>query len=181
MPRFPASLRTERLTLQLPDAEDAHVEHEMIIESLDHLWPWFGFRANPPTLAERMALAARQRAQAGEGTAGTYIIRAGDRPVGKAWLEVDGSSARLGWWLRASAVGHGYATEAVRALSGLAFEGGITRLEAHTDPDNAPSRALAERAGFVLEEVREDAYDRPDGLRRPECVYVLLDEAAARR
>jgi RimJ/RimL family protein N-acetyltransferase len=176
---FPGSLRTERLTLRLPDDEEARVEHEMILESLDHLWPWFGFRANPPTLAERMELAARHRAQAAEGTSGTYILHSGDRPVGKAWLEVEGSIARLGWWLRASAVGHGYATEALRALAGLAFEGGITRLEAHTDPDNAPSRALAERAGFVLEEIRQDAYTRPDGLRRPECVYVLLKEASA--
>ena len=174
MQPFPGSLRTERLRLRLPNDEEARLEHEMIQESLDHLWPWFGFRANPPTLAERMELAARQRAQALEGTAGTYLVHAGDRPVGKAWLEVDGSIARLGWWLRMSALGHGYATEAVRALSALAFESGITRLEAHTDPDNAPSRALAERAGFVLEEIRDDAYDRPDGLRRPECVYVLL-------
>ena len=176
MQPFPGSLRTQRLTLRLPNDEEARLEHEMLLESLDHLWPWFGFRDNPPTLAERLELAARQRAEAVAGTAGTYIVHAAGRPVGKAWLEVEGSTARLGWWLRASAVGHGYATEAVRALSRLAFDSGIERLEAHTDPDNGPSRSLAERAGFVLEEIRQDAYDRPDGLRRPECVYVLLNE-----
>ena len=80
----------------------------------------------------------------------------------------------MGWWLRAGATGHGYATEAVRALSALAFDHGVERVEAHTDPDNAPSRALAERAGFVLDEIREDAHDRPDGVHRPDCVYVQL-------
>ena len=146
----------------------------MILESLDHLWPWFSFRAEPPTLAERMALAARQRADAAAGTAATYVVFAGDQAVGKVWLEVDGPKATMGWWLRAGATGHGYATEAVRALSELAFDYGVERLEVHADPDNAGSRKLAERAGFVLEEIRQDAHDRPDGVRRPECIYVLL-------
>ena len=48
------------------------------------------------------------------------------------------------------------------------------RVVANTDPDNAASRALAERAGFVLRETCEDCYERPDGVRRPECIYELL-------
>ena len=170
---FPVSLQTARLTLRLPDDAGARLEHEMILESLDHLWPWFSFRAKRPTLAERMELAARQRAEAAAGTTATYIVSAGDRAVGKVWIEVDGQIAMMGWWLRASATGHGYATEAIRALAELAFDYGIERVAAHTDPDNAPSRALAERAGFVLEEIKQDLYVRPDGVRRPECVYVL--------
>jgi RimJ/RimL family protein N-acetyltransferase len=167
-------LHTTRLTLRLPDDEVARVEHEMILESLDHLWPWFASRAEPPTLAERVALAARQRDDAAAGTAATYVAFAGKQAVGKVWMEVDGPTARLGWWLRAGATGHGYATEAARALSKLAFDSGIERLEAHMDPDNARSRALAERAGFVLQEIRQDVHDRPDGVRRPGCVYALL-------
>jgi len=147
----------------------------MILESLDHLWPWFSFRAEPPTLTARMKLAARQRADAAEGTVATYVVFAGDQAVGKVWFEVQGQTATMGWWLRAGATGHGYATEAVSALSELAFDFGVERLEAHTDPDNAPSRALAERVGFVLQEIRQDVYDRPDGVRRPECVYALLN------
>ena len=178
---FPRTLHTARLTLRLPNAELARVEHEMILESLDHMWPWFIFRAQTPTLAERVALAAQQRAEADAGTVATYVVFAGDRAVGKVWFDVDGSMATVGWWLRASATGHGYATEAVRALCNLAFDVGVERLEAHTDPDNAPSRALAERVGFVLEEIQQDVRDRPDGVRRPECIYVLLREPGGRR
>ena len=172
---FPDSIHTERLTLRLPDDGDARAEHDMILESLDHLWPWFGFRAGPPALEDRLALAARQRADAAAGVAATYMVFAGDGPVGKVWFEVDGPKARMGWWLRAGATGHGYGIEAVRALSELAFESGLERVEAHTDPDNAASRALAERAGFVLREIQGDAHDRPDGVRRPSCVYVLVN------
>jgi len=172
---YPSSLRTDRLTLRMPDDDDdARIEHEMIMASLDHLWPWFSFRADPPTLAERVDLIARHRAASEAGTMATYLVLAGDEPVGKIWIEVKGAMATMGWWLKSGATGHGYATEAVRALAAAAFDRGIERLEAHTDPDNAASRALAERAGFVLETILEDAHDRPDGVRRPECVYVLL-------
>jgi RimJ/RimL family protein N-acetyltransferase len=148
----------------------------MILESLDDMWPWFVFRAQPPTLEDRIELAARQRAEAEAGKVATYLVFAGDEPVGKAWFDVADKTAEMGWWLRSSATRHGYATEAVQALATLAFEFGVERLEAHTDPDNTPSRALAERAGFVLERIRPDAHDRPDGVRRPDCIYVLLSE-----
>jgi RimJ/RimL family protein N-acetyltransferase len=174
MRRFQASLRTTRLTLRAPDDEDVRLEHEMILESLDHLWPWFAFRAHPPTLAERLELAARQRVEMAEGSGATYLVLGGVRAVGKIWLDVRGTTSEMGWWLRAGATGHGYATEAVRALSALALDVGVERLEVHTDPDNVRSRALAERAGFVLEEIRPDWRDRPDGVRRPECIYALL-------
>jgi RimJ/RimL family protein N-acetyltransferase len=171
---FPVSLRTARLELRQPDDDIARLDHEMVLESLDHLWPWFGFRANPPTLAERTELARRHRADAAAGTGVTYVIFAGDRAVGKLWIDFVDTTATMGWYLRATATGRGHATEAVRAVSQLAFDVGAERIEAHTDPDNAASRALAERAGFDLEEIRPDAHDRPDGVRRPDCIYVLL-------
>jgi RimJ/RimL family protein N-acetyltransferase len=158
----------------LTNEEFGHLDHAMVHESLDHMWPWFKFRAEPPTLADRVALAVRHRADAMAGKGATYILLAHDDAVGKVWFDIDGRTATMGWYLRASATGHGYATEGVRALVDLAFKAGVERIEAHTDPDNASSRAVAERAGFVLEEIREDAYDRPDGVRRPDCVYVLL-------
>lgn len=177
MPVFPEAVRSERLTLRQPDEAGARAEHEMILESLDHLWPWFGFRANPPSLAERLELAAQHRADAAAGTGVTYVVFAGERALGKVWMEVGGKTARMGWWLRAGATRQGHATEAVRALLGVARTAGIVRIEAHTDPDNAPSRALAERAGFVLEEIQQDVRDRPDGARRPECIYVIPQPA----
>jgi RimJ/RimL family protein N-acetyltransferase len=172
-PPFPSTVNTERLTLRLPNDEGARQELEMILESLDHLWPWFSFRAVPPKLAERIDLAARHRAEALAGKSASYLVFADDRPVGKVWLNATtDTTVTLGWWLRVSATGQGYATEAVRALVDLALKCGFARIEVHTDPDNARSRALAERAGFVLEEIRPDFHDRPDGARRPECIYV---------
>jgi len=56
----------------------------------------------------------------------------------------------VGYWLRASARGHGLMTEAVRAVVQWARdEHGIEQLFLWTHPDNHPSQAVAERVGFV--------------------------------
>jgi len=145
---FPSSLQTPRLTLRLPDDEGARVEHEMILESLDHLWPWFAFRAKPPTLAERVALATRQRAEAMEGTAASYVVFAGDQAVGKVWIDVKGTTAEMGWWLRASATGHGYATEAGRAAVDVARRIGAQSVWSFTSVGNERSQAVMRRLGL---------------------------------
>ena len=62
----------------------------------------------------------------------------------------DEGSAEVGYDLTESARGHGYATEALRALAAWAQgRGGIRRLVARIDRDNGPSQRVAERAGFT--------------------------------
>jgi ribosomal-protein-alanine N-acetyltransferase len=60
--------------------------------------------------------------------------------------------ATVGYGLAPEAVGHGYMTESVLGVTDLAFrELGLHRLEVNIMPRNAPSLAVAERAGFVRE------------------------------
>ncbi|WP_107064553.1 GNAT family N-acetyltransferase [Streptomyces sp. NRRL S-118] len=93
--------------------------------------------------------------------AGTYrpgwgpyaIVRASDRrAVGAmgfhAAPDPDGG-AEIGYDLVKSARGHGYATEALRALTAWAFaRPELKLLRATVDHDNAPSHAVLTRAGF---------------------------------
>ena len=72
--------------------------------------------------------------------------------VGQAGLlrcEIDGSpEIEVGWWLAASAWGHGYATEAALALRDFAFrELGLDRLSIVLYAENVKSVAVAERIG----------------------------------
>ncbi|MFE1550387.1 GNAT family N-acetyltransferase [Streptomyces sp. NPDC058718] len=61
----------------------------------------------------------------------------------------------VGYWLHKDHRGHGYMTEAVRALAHWAFTGlGCTRLIWRAEVGNAGSRAVAERVGFALEGVQ---------------------------
>lgn len=74
-------------------------------------------------------------------------------PLGQVYL-AKGEQAvwTLGYVFGRPGQGRGYATEAVRALVGAAFRRwGAHRIEAHCNPENAPSWRLLERLGFRRE------------------------------
>ena len=76
---------------------------------------------------------------------------------GQPEIEVGYRLARRFW-------GHGYATEAVRAVRDYAFSGlNISRLIAMIDPGNVASIRVAEKAGFRYEkDVMLEGYTHPD-------------------
>jgi ribosomal-protein-serine acetyltransferase len=81
----------------------------------------------------------------------------------------------LGYWLAEAAQGRGLATRAVAALIDHAFgEWGLHRVEIRAAVDNAPSRAVCERAGLTFEgELREA--ERVGGRYHDLAVYSVLD------
>lgn len=64
----------------------------------------------------------------------------------------------IGWTLRPSATGYGYATRAARALAGEAFADGAEELVIDMWEDNAPSAAVARRLGAQDLGVRDDPW-----------------------
>ena len=59
----------------------------------------------------------------------------------------------IGYWVHTAYVGHGYASEATRALTRLAFESfGAKRVELRMDTLNVRSWGVAEQLGFQLVE-----------------------------
>jgi RimJ/RimL family protein N-acetyltransferase len=80
--------------------------------------------------------------------------------VEDAWAQAEvadrarGIQAELGWVLHPEHAGHGYATEAVRALIDLAFDDlGLRRVTAGCFAANEPSWRLMERVGMRRETV----------------------------
>jgi ribosomal-protein-serine acetyltransferase len=72
--------------------------------------------------------------------------------------------AAVGYWLGSAYGGRGIMTRAVRTTAELAFtRHRINRLELLAAVGNAPSRAVAERAGFTLEAILRDRLWSPDG------------------
>jgi RimJ/RimL family protein N-acetyltransferase len=70
---------------------------------------------------------------------------------GVAWFEFEGQPRlEFGWRLVPEARGLGYATEAGRALLGLAAATFRGELLAMIDPANAPSRNVAAKLGFTF-------------------------------
>lgn len=73
----------------------------------------------------------------------------------------------VGYGLAPSARGHGYATEALRAVCALAAGLGVHRVRADTELDNHASQRTLERGGFGV--VREDEALRYYELTLPEA------------
>ncbi len=83
----------------------------------------------------------------------------------------------LGYWLRTSAAGHGYMTEAVRLLLGLAFgQLDARRVTILCDTQNIRSRAIPERLGFVHEGTHRKDSLTPSGEPRDTLVFALTDD-----
>ena len=69
---------------------------------------------------------------------------------GSGGTVIDHGTVEVGYGLRQGRCGHGYMTEAVRAISGWALsQKGITRVEAETAPDNIPSRKVLINSGYI--------------------------------
>jgi RimJ/RimL family protein N-acetyltransferase len=95
------------------------------------------------------------------------------------WLALaprEPGSAELGYRLRRSAWGKGYATEGARALVHHAFaELGLERVWAQTMAVNLRSRRVMERAGLRFVRVFHESFDDPiPGAEHGEVEYAIM-------
>lgn len=87
----------------------------------------------------------------------------------------------VGYWVRKSAEGKGYVTEATQLFTRMAFDVcGANRVEIRMLTHNARSKALPERLGFVYEGILRNA--GPNGDNRPcDCLMYSLVPADLER
>jgi len=99
----------------------------------------------------------------------------GEELVGMLGLTMHSLSvAEIGFWGAKEHRGEGYVTEAVVTVSHWAFTHlSVDRVEWRAEVGNRPSRAVAERAGFVVEGVLRSALIH-QGVRRDSWVGSLL-------
>ena len=129
--------------------------------------------------AEALANIARSEEAWAEGSWAVFRIVVDGHVVGGAnlhFLEYD--VAEASYFLRASARGRGIATRALLMATDWAFrERGQARVFLRCNPENAASRALAERAGFTFEGLERQLRGVP---RRPPLRLPRLLDAARR-
>jgi RimJ/RimL family protein N-acetyltransferase len=178
---LPEAIATERLWLRPPRAGDGVACNEAVVQTLAELKPWMPWAQAAPTLQEselecrRMATRFARREDLPllifeRGADGRY-----GRMLGGTGLHrMDWSVPRfeIGYWRRSGEGGRGLISEAVRALTRLAFDTlNAQRVEVRMSSHNHKSRAVAERCGFTLEGVlRRDSLD-VDGQARDTAVY----------
>ena len=111
-----------------------------------------------------------------------YAIRSAHPPLGAWAVEVretgvvagtvllttvpnaEAGEVEIGWHLHPDSWGHGYATEAARAVLAHGFQAGLPEVLALSHLDNAPSQAVMRRLGMSDRGVVEQWYDGPSRL-----------------
>ncbi|MEW6577784.1 MAG: GNAT family N-acetyltransferase [Chloroflexota bacterium] len=182
---FPDELTTERLLIRPPRPGDGSTINAAIQESLAELQPWMLWAQTPPSVADTETVCRRKAAEwlRREDLMLTLWRQSDGLFVGGSGLHrIDWSVPRMeiGYWCRTSLSGQGYITEAVRAITGFAFEHlGAQRLEIHCDAGNTRSAAVAGRAGYALEARRRNYARGVDGTLRDMLVFVRFPEGRA--
>jgi RimJ/RimL family protein N-acetyltransferase len=173
-------VRTDRLLLR-PMRED---DVDAIVRAFEdpENQRWLSAPPSPYTRADAVefvtAIAPGGRAA---GTDLTCALEADGEFVGVAGLH-SLSSGRLGpeigYWIAFWARRRGYAAEAAGALAEWALAHGAPRAHLFADVGNAPSQAVARRAGFVEEGVVRACLEYRDGRRADAVLFGRVGGAA---
>jgi len=166
---IPRVLSGNGIELRAYTPADAKAIEDAVIESQSELQKVFGWAAHLPSLDQRAAGLTRGAACWLLRTELAYgILSSGDNVfLGDTGIfnpDWNVRSFEFGYWLRTSAVGNGYATEAVRLLMDLAF--GLLearRVYIQCDSENERSKSLPIRLGFEHEGTLRQSRLRPDG------------------
>ena len=176
----PYAIRTERLTIRCWDPRDAPRLKDALDTSLDHLRPWMPWAADEPKPVEEKAellRAFRGRFDLGEDFVYGIFARDEREVIGGSGLHtrIGPDALEIGYWIRASHVGHGYAREATAALTKVAFRVcGIERVEIRVDPANEASLRVPRALGFTEEATLRRRLPAAEGQPRDAVVFTLF-------
>jgi RimJ/RimL family protein N-acetyltransferase len=154
---IPDAFESERLLLRAPRPGDGGALNQAVIDSLAELRPWMRWAMEAPSLAESEEVVRRAGVKylAREDFMLLLWCKESGELVGASGmhrLDWETPAVEIGYWVRTSMRGKGYITEAVHAITTIAFEViGAQRIEIRCDEQNVRSAAVARRAGFALE------------------------------
>jgi RimJ/RimL family protein N-acetyltransferase len=182
---LPQEVLGDRVLLRPYRAGDGEAVWSAVEESRELLRPWMPWVDHHRTPADSEAFVRRMHARwilREDLVVGIWLRETGEY-VGSSGLhpiDWDVPSFEVGYWLRASAQGRGYATETTRVLIGLAFETlGAHRLFLRCDERNERSAAVARRLGFTPEGTRRLDSRSPSGELRNTLVFSMIPEEFA--
>ena len=155
----PVALHTERLTLTNPTAADVDAITEAAQDPEVPRWTTLPSPYSRRDAEQFIVKAAEWWDAESELTWG---IRVDDHWVGMLGLHrlERGGSAEIGYWMAQPARGHGYLTEACRAVIDFAFEADgldLKRLDWRAVVGNVPSARAARALGFRYEGLQRQA------------------------
>jgi ribosomal-protein-serine acetyltransferase len=173
-------LAGERVVVRPFRIEDAEALQAAVAESRQHVRPWLPFADAHQTVEEtRDWLTHRIAAWLLREDMGMGVFAREDGAfLGGLGLHVRSWEIgffEIGYWLRASAEGHGYMREAVALLVRFAARDLLaSRLEIRCDARNKRSAGVAESLGFTREGLLRNNLLTPTGEMRDTLVFGLI-------
>jgi RimJ/RimL family protein N-acetyltransferase len=176
---LPEEMLGERVLARPYRPGDGAALWEAVEESRTHILAWLPWPDTHKTPADSEAWARRACARwlLREDLNISLWDRATGRFLGGCGLHIrslDVPCFEIGYWLRASAVGQGYMTDAARLLCRLAFERlSANRVLIQCDARNARSAAIPLRLGFVREAALRNDFRDASGALRDTLIFAM--------
>lgn len=179
----PMPIRTPRLLLRPKQAGDGAITADAVAETWDELHKWMRWAEDRDAFtAESMEIRTRR-------IMASFILREGIELMGVEaatgrvviWcglhdIDWQGRQCATGCWVRKSAQGQGFATEATNALIRYGFGVlAMRRIALTHSAGNEASRRIAERLGFTFEGIQRGANVLPDGNNADRYCYARFD------
>ena len=153
-------LKNEKLLLRPYQPGDVNRLFEAATESVETIYPWLPWCHPKYSMAESEAWVKSCPSEWSAGNAFAFVITdpQNSRFLGACGLNqfrLEYEIANLGYWVRRTAMGQGYAPAATRLLARFGFEQlGLQRIEIVAAVGNIPSQRTAEKAGAFREGVQ---------------------------
>ena len=174
-------LRGERVLVRPYRESDALALQQAVTESREHLRPWMPFYNEHQTVEASRDWIIHTMAQwllREVISLSMWDVADPDCYLGGIGIhphDWDIGSFEIGYWLRASAEGHGYVTEAARLLTDFCFtELHANRVAIRCDERNLRSAAVPRRLGFTQEARLRNDSPATDGSLRTTLVFSLV-------
>ena len=167
--KMPAKIESERIILTRPYpptfklAEEIFKKIDLSRNTLRDWLPWVDGTKRPEDNFTSWVVRQAKKWQEGKGFA--YLIRNKETKAILGAIDLMScdethKSGEIGYWMSNDAVGHGYMSEAVRALENVAFQHGFNRIIIQNDTENIRSINVPKRCGYHLDGVmRQEKWD----------------------
>jgi RimJ/RimL family protein N-acetyltransferase len=180
---IPIPIRTPRLLLRPKQVGDGAITAAAVAETWDELHKWMRWAQHLDAFTSESMEIRNRRVMAsfilrdgielmgGEASTGRVVIWCGLHDI-----DWQGRQCDIGYWVRKSAQGQGFATEAIYALVRYSFGAlGMRRIGLTHSAGNEASRRIAGRLGFSFEGIQRAANVLPDGSNADRYCYARFD------
>lgn len=181
---LPETIETDRLILQMPKAGFGKKLHQAIIDGFDDGVKWLNWPSQPPSIQECEEECRKHHCEFILKECIRYLI------LDKTTNDVVGRGAFpsfLAYWavpqfgisyfIRKNQRSKGYGSEAVHALTKLAFQVlKAKKVEIYCDAENIPSNRIAQKLGYTLEYIKRGGWPRHDDTLAFVHSYAIFSE-----